>query len=155
MPSLLQNMMGLSEVARATQTPDLSIQHRHSPRLPPCHGVNLAAGFKEGQSKHGPSASRGWAGGAAWGFGQDSSAPAASAQAPSTGQLFSHHSGVVAASLCSAWDLGAQSHIPRPVATLSRPFAVSTSGKAALYTPTASCLHPHPAPRWGLSSPGG
>lgn len=42
----------------------------------------------------GPSASRGWLGGAAWGFGQDSSAPAASAQAPSTGQLFPHHSEV-------------------------------------------------------------
>lgn len=62
----------------------------------------------------------------------------------STGQLFPHHGGVVASSLCSAWDFGAQSHIPRPVAALSRPFAVFTSGKAALYTPTASCLHSPP-----------
>lgn len=55
MPSLLHSVMGFSEVARATQTPDLSIQHRHSPRLPLCHGVNLAAGLKEGPSQHGAS----------------------------------------------------------------------------------------------------
>lgn len=59
------------------QTPDLSVQHRHSPRLPPCHGVSLAAGLEEGSSRHGashrPSASRSWPGGAAWGLGQDSS----------------------------------------------------------------------------------
>lgn len=54
-PPLLQNMMGLSEVARATQTPDLSIQQHHSPRLPPCHGASLAAGPKEGPSQHGAS----------------------------------------------------------------------------------------------------
>lgn len=77
MPSLLHNMMAVSEVARATQTPDLSIQHRQSPRLPLCHGVNLAAGLKRARSNMEPatgsSASRGWAGSAAWGFGQDSS----------------------------------------------------------------------------------
>lgn len=39
-------------------------------------------------------------------LGRTHPAPAASAQAPSTGQLFPHHSGVVASSLCSVWDLG-------------------------------------------------
>lgn len=75
-PPLLHKMMGLSEVARATQTPDLSIQYRHSPWLPPCHGVNLELGSErvhpDMEPAIGLSAYRGWAGGAAWGFGQDS-----------------------------------------------------------------------------------
>lgn len=54
-PPPLQSTMGLSEVARATQTPDLSFQHRHSPRLLLCHGVTLAAGLTEGPSQHGAS----------------------------------------------------------------------------------------------------
>lgn len=79
--------------------------------------------------------------------------PAASARAPSIGQLFPHHSGVVAASLCSAWDPGAQSHIPRPVAALSQPFAVSTSGKAALYTPLPLVRTPAPRAEVGPQQP--
>lgn len=79
--------------------------------------------------------------------------PAASARAPSIGQLFPHRSGVVAASLCSAWDPGAQSHIPRPVAALSQPFAVSTSGKAALYTPLPLVRTPAPRAEVGPQQP--
>lgn len=79
-------------------------------------------------------------------------APAASAQAPSTGQLFPHRRGVAASSLGSAWDFGAQSHIPRlwpPFSALCR----LTSGKAALYTPTASCLHSPPCAVVGPPQP--
>ncbi|KAH0514173.1 hypothetical protein LTLLF_136365 [Microtus ochrogaster] len=131
-------MMGLSEVARATQTPNLSIQYRHSPWLPPCHGVTLELGSERARPHVDPAIGlslQGLGRRCCRGFGQTHYEPAASAQAPSTDQLLPHLSGVVAASLCSAWDPGAQSHIPRPVAALSQPFAVSTSGKAALYTP--------------------
>lgn len=83
----------------------------------------------------GSSASRGWAGSAAWGFGQDSSRT--SSLCPGTlhrPALSPPQRGCGPQPLLSV-GLGAQSHIPRPVATLPRPFAVFTSGKAALYIP--------------------
>lgn len=96
--------MGFSEVARATQTPDLSTQH-HTPH----HGVTEPA--------TGPSAAE--AGQAVLpGFGQDSSRT--SSLCPGT----LHRPALCPplrgcpSSLGSAWDFGAQSHIPRPVAAL-------------------------------------
>lgn len=67
---------GLSEAARATQTPDLSLQYHHSPWLPPCYGVTQELGSERAHPDVEPaiglSACGGWAGGAAGGFGQDS-----------------------------------------------------------------------------------
>lgn len=149
-------MMGLSEVARATQTPDLSIQHRHSPRLLLCRRANLAAGLGEGPSQHGashcPSASRGWAGSAAWDFGQDSSRT--SSLCPGTlhrPALSPPQRACGPQPLLCVGPWGTEPY----TSPCGHPFSaltVSTSGKAALYTPTASCPHPHPAPRWGFSS---
>lgn len=75
--------------------------------------------------------------------------PAASAQAPSIGQLFPYHSGVVAASLCSAWDPGAQSHIPRPFSALYR----LHFRKSRTLCPTASCPRPPPRAEVGPQQP--
>lgn len=159
MPSLLQNMVGFSEVARATQT-DPRPQH---PAPPQPQAATMPWSQPGSWARRGPvlawsqppapqpaEAGQAVLPGA---LGRTYPAPAAFVQAPSTGQLFPLHSGVVASSLCSVWDFGAQSHIPRPVAALSRPLAVFTSGKAALYTPTASCLHSPPCAVVGPQHP--
>lgn len=110
------------------QTPDLSTQHHSTPRS---HGAS-----------HWPSAAE--AGQAVQpGFGQDSSRT--SSLCPGT--LHRPALSPPPRGCClQPWlsvGLGAQSHIPRlwpPFSALCR----LTSGKAALYTPTASCLHSPP-----------
>lgn len=118
-------MMGFSEVARATQTPDLSTQH-HTPH----HGVTEPA--------TGPSAAE--AGQAVLpGFGQDSSRT--SSLCPGT----LHRPALCPplrgcpSSLGSAWDFGAQSHIPRPVAALLGPLPSHFRKSRTLYP---NCLLP-------------
>lgn len=92
MPSLPQHVMGFTEVARATRTPGLSIQHRPSRSLPPRHGADLAAGLQRARTNvepaAGSSASRGWAGGAAWGVGRTHPAPAAPPRRPPQASSF-------------------------------------------------------------------
>lgn len=117
--------MGFSEVARATQTPDLSTQH-HTPH----HGVTEPA--------TGPSAAE--AGQAVLpGFGQDSSRT--SSLCPGT----LHRPALCPplrgcpSSLGSAWDFGAQSHIPRPVAALLGPLPSHFRKSRTLYP---NCLLP-------------
>lgn len=79
-------------------------------------------------------------------------APAASAQAPSTGQLFAHHCGVAPPALAQRGTLGHRAiylALWPPFSALCR----LTSGKAALYTPTASCLHSPPCAVVGPQPP--
>lgn len=79
-------------------------------------------------------------------------APAASAQAPSTGQLFAHHCGVAPPALAQRGTLGHRAiylALWPPFSALCR----LTSGKAALYTPTASCLRSPPCAVVGPQQP--
>lgn len=150
MPSLLQNMMGSSEVARATHTPDLSIQHRHGPRLPPCHGVSLAAGLQEGPSQHGASHRplsqqrlvRRCCLGLWAGLIRTSSLCPGTLHRPA----LSPPQRGVASSLRSAWDFGAQSHIPRPVAARLGPLPSSLQEKPHFIPQLPPACTPHPVP---------
>lgn len=82
-------------------------------------------------------------------------APAASAQALSTGQLFAHHCGVAPPALAQRGTLGHRA-IYLALWPPFSPFSALcrlTSGKAALYTPTASCLHSPPCAVVGPQQP--